>query len=121
MHTKLPYDELDDEELNVHEVNILDAIDLAASSKGWDRRRRGETSVYATAILERAAMHLTEDQMSESRIFWPGAIEAVHLLRKCVEAIEAAELAKQRAGRAAASWLPKSVLVRKMRDGISDA
>ena len=121
MRTKLPYNEPIDEDLGVHELNILDAIDLASSSKNWDRRRRGETAVYATAVLERAAMHLIEDQMSEGRTYWPGAVNAVHLLRKSIEAIEAAEVSKQRAGRTTASWLPKSVLARKMRDGISDA
>lgn len=111
MRTKLPYDE----------VNEPGSIDVAADSKSWDRRRRGEARANAAGFLERAAMHLIEDQMSEGRVYWPGAVDAVHLLRKSIAAIEADELMYQRAGRAVASWLPKHVLARQMRDGISDA
>ncbi len=111
VRTKPPYDELND----------LRPIDPAGDSRNWDRRRRGETRANAARSLERAAMHLIEDQMSGGRTYSPGALDAVHLLRKCIAAIEADELMYQRAGRAVASWLPKHVLARQIRDGISDA
>jgi hypothetical protein len=103
------------------QVNELETVDVASSSKSWDRRRRGEGSVYAATFLEHAATYLIEDQMNEERTYWPGAVDAVRLLRKSIEGIESDELMNQRAGRAAAAWLPKHVLARQARDGISDA
>lgn len=111
MRAELPYDEQSDREW----------IDPAESAKGWDRRRRGEARSSAIRFLERAVNYLIDDQMAAGRVFWPGAVDAVQLLRERIAAIEADELMYQRAGRAVASWLPKHVLARQLRDGISDA
>jgi len=105
----------------VRKPSDLNFIDPAGSAKSWDRRRRGEARASASRSLERAATYLIEDQMSQHRAYWPGALDAVHLLRECIAVIEAEELMYQRAGRAVASWLPKHVLARQMKDGISDA
>jgi hypothetical protein len=98
----------------------LEVADLSLGPKDWDRRRPDASGDWATACLEHAANHLIEDQMQPDRMFWPGAIDAVRLLRKAVLEIKAEALLRQRVNWAAAAWLPKSAMARQARQGISD-
>jgi hypothetical protein len=102
-------------------VSDLEAADLSLGPKIWDRRRPDALADWATACLEHAANYLIEDQMQPDRMYWPGAIDAVRLLRKAVLAVKADALLHQRVSRAAAAWLPKSAMARQVRDDASDA
>jgi hypothetical protein len=102
-------------------VSDLEAADLSLGPKSWDRRRPDASGDWATACLEHAANYLVEDQMQPERMYWPGAMDAVRLLRKAVLAIKADALLHQRVSRAAAAWLPKSAIARQARDDAADA
>lgn len=111
MRTTLPSEGLPD----------LEVADLTFGSKNWDRRRSNQIKEWAVICLENAANHLIEDQMRESRSFWPGAMDAVRMLREAVVSIQSEATLEERAGRVAASWLPKYTLARHARLGDSDA
>jgi hypothetical protein len=99
----------------------LEIADLTFGSKAWDRRRSDQTKKWAEVCLDHAVTYLIEDQMSEHRVFWPGAMSAVEVLREAVAAIRSDAALEERAGRVAASWLPKYTLARHARLGDSDA
>ena len=107
--------------LSTDYLSDLDLADLTFGSKNWDRRRSNQAKVWSTECLERAANHLIEDQMSESRVFWPGAMEAVRILRDAIVEIRSETTLDERAARVAASWLPKYTLARHARRNETDA
>ncbi|WP_184219373.1 hypothetical protein [Granulicella aggregans] len=102
-------------------LSDLDLADLTFGSKNWDRRRSNQARGWSVDCLERAANHLIDDQMSENRVFWPGAMEAVSMLREAIIAIKSESTLDERAARVAASWLPKYTLARHARRTDSDA
>ena len=102
-------------------LSDLDLADLTFVSKNWDRRRSNQARGRSIDCLERAANHLIEDQMSEARVFWPGAMDAVRLLQGAIIAIKSEATLDERAARVAASWLPKYTLARHARRTDTDA
>jgi hypothetical protein len=99
----------------------LEVADLTFGSKNWDRRRSSETRRSTIAFLEHAANHLIADQMGAGRVYWPGAIDAVRILREAISEVRSEKQLDERAARVAASWLPKYTLARNARRGDSDA
>ncbi len=99
----------------------LEVADLTFGSKNWDRRRSNQARDWAVTCLEHAASYLIEDQMGEHRAYWPGAVEAVQVLRAMIVAIKSEATLDERAARVAASWLPKYTLARHARRGEMDA
>lgn len=99
----------------------LEVADLTFGSKNWDRRRTDHTKESSVACLESAAAHLIVDQMAQDRVFWPGAMDAVEILRTAIEEIKSEKVQEERGARVAASWLPKYTLARNARLGETDA
>jgi len=99
----------------------LDIADLTFGSKNWDRRRSSETKQSSVTFLDHAADYLIADQMAANRSYWPGAMDAVRILRDAVAEIWAEKRLDDRAARVAASWLPKYTLARNARGGDTDA
>ncbi len=102
-------------------LSDLDLADVTFGSKNWDRRRSNLAKGWSIDCLERAANHLIDDQMSEARVFWPGAMEAVRILRDAIDSIKSEATLDERAARVAASWLPKYTLARHARRTETDA
>ncbi|WP_263375101.1 hypothetical protein [Granulicella aggregans] len=107
--------------LSSDHLSDLDLADLTFGSKNWDRRRSNQAKVWSIDCLERAANYLIEDQMSEARVYWPGAMEAVRVLQEAINAIKSEATLDERAARVAASWLPKYTLARHARRTETDA
>jgi len=102
-------------------LSDLEGDNLTFGSKNWDRRRSNLTKEWSVTCLENAANHLIDDQMGPTRAYWPGAIDAVRMLREAVAEIKSEKTLDERAARVAASWLPKYTLARHARMGDSEA
>lgn len=115
--------DLDTADLDIADLDItdLDIADLTFGSKNWDRRRSGESKQASVTFLEDAANHLIADQIGPDRIYWPGAVDAVQILRGAIAEIWSERRLEERAARVAASWLPKYTLARNALLRDSDA